>query len=216
MLIPHRTHQTSEGYNITRRLHTDMLEEKYGPISVQVLNDDNITREVLLEDQQNIVRTYALTIRNGEWAGNNEMQEVNKDIQAGEAIGKAFKAHGFSICKNIIDVYLVYLPKWLRYAFSHSSEMAKARISEFLVKKEELIYNYGLITEIYSPDFREVNINAQDREQVNLPSTILFDMGLTKEQVWGYVEERAKRKNNTPAYSSFVTSIKEKVSSRIR
>ena len=216
MLIPHKTYQISEGYNITSRLHTDMLEDKYGHISVQVLSDDNITREALLEDQQNIVRTYALTIRNGEWTRDKGMQEVNKDIQSGVAIGKAFKAHGFCICKNIIDVYLVYLPKWLRIAFSHPGEMAKARISEFLVKKDELIYNYGLITEIYSPDFREATINGQDRAQINLPSTILYDMGLTKEQVWRYVEERAKGKNNAPAYASFVTSIKERVSNRIR
>src|SRR3989337_2981879 len=125
------------GYIVTGRLHTEVLQDVYGRISVQVLNDDNLTREVLLLDQQNIARTYALTIKNTEWAWNKEMQAVNAAIRGGEAIGKAFKVNGFSICKNIIDVYVVNLPGWLQDTFAHGSEIAKARISEFLVKKNQ-------------------------------------------------------------------------------
>lgn len=210
MLIIFKSGTLPEPYIVTGRLHTEVLQDIYGPISVKVLKDDNLTREVLLKDKQSIARTYALTIKNDEWACNKEMRTVNAAIRSGEAIGKSFKTNGFSICKNIIDVYLVNLPEWLQRAFAHNSQMAKARISEFLVKKGQLIFNYGLITEIYSPDFRNAMINVQDREQINLPSSILYDMGLTKQQVWKYVEDKASRQN-TPDHTSFITAIKEKV-----
>ena len=190
MVTRETNNQTTSGYIVTGRLHTEVLEEVYGPVSVQVLRDDNLTREILLTDQQNIARTYALTIKNAEWEGNKEIQSVNEEIRAGAAIGKAFKVNGFSICKNIIDVHLVHLPEWLQQAFAHSSKIAKARVTEFLVKKDQLIFNYGLITEVYSPDFRDAMINAQDAAQINLPSAALYDMGLTKQQVWNYVENR--------------------------
>lgn len=211
MIFQHKSDQLAQGYVVTGRLHTEVLEDRYGPISVQVLSDDNITREVLLMDRLCIARTYAMTIRNGEWARNNEMQAVNNYILAGEAIGKAFRSHGFSICKNIIDVYLMNLPLWLKTAFSHNGETAKARISEFLVKRNHLIFNYGLITEIYSPDFRKPVINDQDNVQINLPSTILYDIGLTKQQVWKYIEDRGMRGSRSTDYSSFLKSVKEKV-----
>lgn len=203
--------QIAGGYIVTGRLHTEVLQDVYGPISVQVLHDDNVTRKVLLTDQQNIARTYALTIKHTEWAWNKEMQAVNTAIRAGEAIGKAFKANGFLICKNIIDVYVVNLPGWLQNAFAHSSEIAKARISEFLVKKNQLFYRYGLITEIYSPDFRNAAVNVQDIAQINLPSGVLYDMGLAKQQVWKYIEEKALHKRHAPDSVSFITAIKEKV-----
>lgn len=211
MVTKNTSGQTAGEYIVTGRLHTEVLQDVYGPISVQVLNDDNLTREILLTDQQNIARTYALTIKNTEWAWNKEMQSVNAAIRAGEAIGKAFKANGFSICKNIIDVYVVNLPEWLQNTFAHNSEMAKARISEFLVKKNQLIFNYGLITEIYSPDFRNAAINVQDIAQINLPSGVLYDMGLTKQQVWKYIEEKVLHQHNVPDSVSFITVVKEKV-----
>ena len=211
MIIKNASGEVAGGYIVTGRLHTEVLQDVYGRISIQVLHDDNLTREVLLVDQQNITRTYALTIKNTEWARNKEMQVVNSAIRTGEAIGKAFKVNGFSICKNIIDVYVVNLPKWLQDAFAHNSAIAKARISEFLVKKNQFIFNYGLITEIYSPDFRNATLNVQDIAQINLPSGVLYGMGLTKQQVWKYIEEKASYQNNPPDSLSFITAIKEKV-----
>lgn len=209
MVAKNTSGQMTKGYIVTGQLHTEVLQDVYGPINIQVLNDDNRIREILLTDQQGIARTYALTIKNTEWAWNKEMQRVNAAIRAGEAIGKTFKANGFSIRKNIIDVFVVKLPEWLRNAFAHNSEMAKARISEFLVKKNQLIFNYGLITEIYSPDFRNAALNAQDIAQINLPSGVLCDMGFTKQQVWKYIQGKASYQPNDSG--SFITAVKEKV-----
>ena len=44
---------------------------------------------------------------------------------------------------------------------------AKARITEFVVNKQSSTFQYGFVTEVYSPDFRKALVNAQDRAQVS-------------------------------------------------
>jgi hypothetical protein len=157
-----------EHYYLGEKLHTEVLEEKYGKISLQLLHDDNKVREVLLTDKLDIARTYALTIRSNAWRNNKEIVSVNDVIKAGEPIGKAFKTRGFTILKNVLAVYPVGLPEWLRHAFMVEDHFAKTRITEFLVSKSGKTFQYGFVAEVYSPDFRKPVINIQDEAQVAL------------------------------------------------
>jgi len=100
-----------EHYNLHQRLHTDVLQEKYGKIDVQVLCDDDNKREVLLIDKNLVARTYALTLKRHDWKQDDEMQLINEAIKDGEGIGSAFKKRGFDIQKNVLDVYLIKLPE---------------------------------------------------------------------------------------------------------
>lgn len=154
-------------YYLSQRLHTEVLEERYGKISLQVLHDDDETREVLLTDQHDIARTYALTVRSNSWRKNEEICAVNDAIRAGEPIGQAFKSRGYTITKQALAVYTIALPEWLRHAFMSEDQFAKARITEFIVKKQSSTFQYGFVTEVYSPDFRKALVNAQDRAQVS-------------------------------------------------
>jgi hypothetical protein len=158
-----------EQYHLNERLHTEVLEERYGKISVQLLHDDDQMREVLLSDQQHIARTYAMTIRSKAWRNNKEVCAVNDAIRSGEPIGKAFKTRGFTIQKNILAVYPLALPDWLRDAFMVGDIFAKTRITEFYIEKSGLSYLYGHVTEVYSPDFREPAVSRYDMAQVNCP-----------------------------------------------
>jgi hypothetical protein len=153
-------------YYLHQKLHTEVLEEKYGKISLQVLHDDDETREVLLTDQRDIARTYALTVRCNNWRNNVEICAVNDAIRAGEPIGQAFKTRGYTITKHALAVYTITLPEWLRHAFMMDEHFAKARITEFVVRKRSSAFQYGFVTEVYSPDFRQALVNAQDRVQV--------------------------------------------------
>ena len=144
-----------EHYNLDRRLHTEVLQEKYGKIDVQVLCDDDYKREVLLVDNNLVAKTYAITLKKNDWKQNKEVIKVNDAIKNGEGIGGAFKRRGFDIQKNVLDVYIMNLPKWLQDSFRTESKTAKARIIEFMVKKDKDIYNYGIVTEVYSPHFRK-------------------------------------------------------------
>lgn len=155
-----------EHYHLGEKLHTEVLEEKYGVISLQLLHDDNEVREVLLTDKLGIARTYALTIRSNSWRNNKEMVSINGDIKAGDPIGKAFKTRGYTILKHVLAVYPVGLPEWLQHAFMVKDHFAKTRITEFLVRKAGKTFQYGYVTEVYSPDFRKPVINIQDEAQV--------------------------------------------------
>lgn len=153
-------------YYLNQKLHTEVLEEKYGKISLQVLYDDDEMREVLLTDQRHIARTYALTVRSNHWRNNVEVCAVNDAIRAGEPIGQAFKTRGYTITKHALAVYTIALPEWLRHAFMMEEHFAKARITEFIVRKQSSTFRYGFVTEVYSPDFRKPLVNRQDRVQV--------------------------------------------------
>lgn len=170
-------------YFLDERLHTEVLEEKYGKISLQLLHDDDELREVLLTDQQDIARTYAMTIRTNAWRNNPEICEVNDAIRAGESIGKAFKSRGFSVRKKVLAVYPLELPEWLQHAFMSSVYFAKTRITEFIVEKRGQFFQYGFVTEVYSPDFRKPVISIYDKAQIDCPPQRITQVKALKQKV---------------------------------
>lgn len=167
----------------TKRLHTDVLEEQYGPIHAEVLRHDDKVREVHLADSKGISRTYALTFFFGQHIP--EIKKIDNDIRAGKPIGKTFREYGYEVRKNVIDVYAIEIPKWLQDAFKEKSKYAKARLSEFYAKKNgDAPVIYGTVVEIYSPNFRPAIVNEADHSQIN-PSTESFEkIGISKEEVW--------------------------------
>jgi|SRR5215204_2361195 len=199
-----------ESYNLSAKLHIEVLQEKYGRINVQVLCDDDHKREVLLMDKDDIARTYALTLKKDDWKQNKEICAVNEVIKKGLGIGKAFKERGFGIQKNVLDVYIIKLPGWLQEAFFTESKTAKARITEFMVRKDNAIYNYGIVTEIYSPDFRKPRVNDADKAQINIPISVLQLLGFSKEEMWVSLERKIIAPYLAKLYSSVVKEIKDK------
>lgn len=173
-----------EHFNLADRLHTDVLEDKYGKIHAHVLRHDSEMREAHLEDEQGVSRTYALTFF-PESPENPEIEEIDHEIQDGGLIGKVFRDHGYTIRKNVIGVRTVKLPDYLRQSFAVKTEFAKARLSEFYGRKEENSpVIYGRVVEIYTPDFRPAVVDEQDIAQVN-PTTEAFEAaGVSKEEIW--------------------------------
>lgn len=197
-----------ETYNLRAKLHIDVLRERYGNIDVQVLVDDDQKREVLLLDGDRIARTYALTLKKDEWKQNEEIIAVNEEIKKGVGIGMAFRKAGFEIQKNVLDVYVTKLPERLLQAFRTKHKTAKTRITEFLVKKEDLIYNYGTVIEIYSPDFRKPKVTDVDKSQINIPVSALRFLGFTRPEIWVSLEKRVLAPYLAKLYSSVITDIK--------
>ena len=172
-----------EHFNIIDRLHTDVLEDKYGKITAKVLRHNSSIREAHLIDGDGISRTFAITIFPK--VKDKEIKFIDDKIRKGAPIGKAFREKGYAIRKNVIDVFIVKIPSWLKKDFKTKDDYAKARLSEFYAckgnKKPKI---YGTVTEIYSPDFREASINNADIMQMN-PSTKEFvKVGITMEDVW--------------------------------
>jgi len=166
------------------RLHTDVLEEKYGKVHAEILRHDDQIREIHICDQEGISRTYALTFLTFD-SKDEEVTKINEEIKNGELIGQAFKKYGYSIRKNVVTVYTLNLPEWLKNEFRVVDDKAKARLSEFYAKKEgKEPFIYGVVTEIYSPDFRPAEVNDIDVQQDNPTTNALEKVGFTKENIW--------------------------------
>lgn len=178
-----------EHFNLSKKLHTDVLESKYGKIHSEVLRHDNFMREALLSDENKIARTYALTIF--EYYKNNaEVKAIDDAIKNGGLIGKVFRDFGFEVRKNVTGVFVIENPQWLRDKFSDKNEKSKSRLSEFYAKKEtgEPII-YGTVLEVYSPDFRPIDINEVDISQVHPTTVVLEQAGYTKSEIYDFLAE---------------------------
>ncbi len=182
-------------FPVKEKLHTDILEEKYGPIHADVKRHDNVQevpegieriREVRLVDGRNILRTYALTFLTYD-RNDQEVLDIDEEIREGGLIGKTFRAHDYIVKKNVIDVFLIEVPDWMRRDFQTETEKAKARLTEFYAKKEgRAPVVYGQVLEVYSPDFKDPGdgINEIDRAQVNPMTDTLRAAGIPADEIW--------------------------------
>ena len=175
---------TIEHFNLNKKLHTDVLEQKYGPIHADVVKHDSEVREVNMLDKDNVSRTYALTFFVFD-KNNTEVVEIDEKIKNGGLIGKTFREYGYEVRKNVIAVFVTDLPEDLREKMQTKESEAKIRLSEFYAKKadtEPLIY--GIVSEIYSPDFRPAEVNEVDQKQDNPTTESMEAVGITKTQIW--------------------------------
>jgi hypothetical protein len=173
-----------QGFNLTKKLHTDVLEEKYGTIHSEVLRHNNEVREVHMLDKDNISRTYAITFFTFD-RNNEEIIKIDKEIKDGGLIGKTFREHGYEVRKNVISVFITELPDSLKQKMKTEEKKAKVRLSEFYAKKEgENPFIYGVVSEIYSPDFRPALVNETDISQDNPITEAMEKAGITKNEIW--------------------------------
>lgn len=198
-------HKNIQGhFPVKEKLHTDILEQKYGPIHAVVLRHDNVRemkkgaeriREARLVDEKNILRTYALTFLTYD-KDNKELADIDDEIRQGGLIGKTFREHGYTVKKNVIDVFIIPIPSWMRDDFKVYSKEAKARLTEFYAKKEgSTPVIYGTVLEIYSPDFKDPKdgVNGVDIAQVNPLTGALQGVGVPTDEIW----ERLDRASET-------------------
>lgn len=193
-----------EHFPVKEKLHTDILEQKYGPIHAVVLRHDNVRemkrgaeriREARLVDENNVLRTYALTFLTYD-KSNKELADIDDEIRQGGLIGKTFREHGYTVKKNVIDVFIIPIPEWMQKDFQADAEKAKARLTEFYAKKGDSVpVIYGTVLEIYSPDFKdpEDGVNDVDRAQVNPLTDTLQGVGVPADEIW----ERLDRASET-------------------
>lgn len=176
-----------EHFPLIERLHTDVLEEKYGKVHVDVIRHSDDERIVHILDSSNTSRTLAVTFFPVQW-DDSFIETINGEIRSGQAIGKTFRKHSYGIRKNVLTVDTVRLPKSLRKSFHSPSRRAKIRLSEFYAKKRSHPpVVYGIVAEIYSPDFRPPKINAFDRSQISALSEYLEEGGISKNEIWSRI-----------------------------
>jgi hypothetical protein len=192
-----------EHFPTKEKLHTDILEAKYGPIHSEIIRHDNIReavegsdciREARLVDENNILRTYALTFLTYD-PTNEDLASVDDEIRAGGLIGKTFREHGYIIKKNVIDVFMMQIPEWMVKDFQTDELTAKARLTEFYAKKDDQTpVIYGKVLEVYSPDFKDPKdgINDTDRAQVNPVTDTLKNEGVSVDELWNRLDRASE------------------------
>lgn len=172
-------------FSSEKRLHTDTLEEKYGPISAKVLKHNDLVRECHLIDQKGISRTYTITFFPQNNKLNEKLGSIDQRVRSGELIGKAFRSSGYSVRRNILGVYTLKIPDWLRSAFTTNKRSAKVRMSEIYIKKgNSAPLVYGTVVEIMSPEFVGVTVNSSELSQVTAPTVVLEKIGFSKKEIW--------------------------------
>ena len=192
----------------TEGLHSDILEKQFGPVHPQILQHNNILRESLIVDEEGISRTYAITFFPEN--PNKEIVEVDKAIRSGGMIGKTFREKGFEVRKNVLDVFIIDIPGWLKEKFNIEGNKAKARISEFCAGNDATgqVEVYGTVLEVYTPDFRSPEINEVDLAQIN-PSVEMFEkMGISKKTVWERLPEASRADEWSDKPDEFKVAIK--------
>ena len=209
-------------FPLTENLHTDILEEKYGEIHTNILKHTSKIREALLIDSKKITRTYALTFLN-KWK-NKEITKINKNLKNKKAIGKEFRKKGYLIRKNVLNVFIIKIPKWLKKEFQTEENYAKARLSEFYAKKrgnQPIIY--GIVTEVYTPDFRKPIINKIDKLQIGATTESLLQEGFSKEEIYRRIgddnnyEDVQKKYNKAKEKSKlFIKKLLKKIKKEIK
>jgi hypothetical protein len=172
-----------EPLNVIDGLLTDALGERYGRIAARVVSHGAAERQAHLVDARGVTRTWSVTFLARPMPP--ALRGVNADIRAGALVGEAFRNRGFTIRKNVIDVFVVEVPGWLREAFQDSSRYAWARIFEFHARKGKarpLIY--GTLCEVFTPDFKPPIVTPADVSWLG-PATPEFQaLGLSAEKAW--------------------------------
>lgn len=158
-------------------------------LSEKVLYQDKSTREVLYTNHQGIATIYTTISKNNEHPFNDGIAEVEKAIRQGEPFEKAFKRRGYIIRKNILDVYTISLRSWLKKEFATTQSVARAKSTELIIKRGELIRNYAVITEVFSPDLYTTQVTEQDRSQFNFSFTTLRAAGFSRQEIWQLMDQ---------------------------
>lgn len=124
----------------------------------------------------------------------------------------AFKANGFAIQKNVLDVFITAIPLWLQDSFKTRYNTAKVRVIEFFVRRKAEVYHYATIAEVYAPAFRKPVIHAVDELQINIPSASLLQLGFSKKDIWQLLES----KTMAPGLAKNYTAAAEEIRSRVQ
>ncbi len=186
--------EIKEHFPTINKLHTDVLQEKYGPILADVLRHDNVLesqkwseriREARLVDKDNVLRTYALTFLTYD-KNNKDIVAIDEEIRLWGLIWETFRKHWYTVKKNVLDVFIMPIPNWMQKDFNVEAATAKARLTEFYAKDNKTNpVIYWVVLEVYSPDFKNPDdgINEVDINQINPSTWTLQDSGIPSDEI---------------------------------
>lgn len=163
----------------TTNLHTSTLEKLYGPISCEIIRQDNEIRIVHLRDKKDISRTVGVVRFYN--TDHHPLKAVHKTILAGGLLGKTLQQYKIDYKKEIIGAVPVRLPDWIKTEFITDDEHSMALISKIIVPVSSVKpMLYTVIIEVLPPDLSSGHvqdiIRKQDIDHDILPLFELADL----------------------------------------
>lgn len=148
---------TERNLTLVRKLHSDKLKERFGPITVRIKKGNKKIRISSLIDQEGISRTIAFTFF-AKRQYKSRLDMIIDKIKRGESIGYALIKNGYQLYKtNYID-FVIQLNSWLKREFKVKELFALSSLYKLFVKSK---HNGSIeflceLIEIYSPAFRNI------------------------------------------------------------
>ena len=129
-----------------KNLHTNRLEQLFGPISLHILKQEAPIRIVELKDGNGLCRTLAI-VRFLDVHG-KVLKEAYKIILGGELLGKTLVDFEIDFEREYVGSIPVKLPNWLKKDFKSKENEGVAFVSNIWVNDETVLPSKFVFTEI--------------------------------------------------------------------
>lgn len=129
------------------RLSSDILEQQFGPTTLEVLYQDDKTRIICTKSKTSgqILELSRVTFIK---SGVTQFANVHHDIVTGQSMGKAFRSHGIPFVREVHSSYRQTLPDSFSRRFGSNNPASVVSVS-ILVGPDRT--PYAQILETYSP-----------------------------------------------------------------
>ncbi|MGI9546828.1 MAG: hypothetical protein ACR2MM_06315 [Flavobacteriaceae bacterium] len=159
-----------------KKLHTSSLEELYGPISCDIIRQDNEIRIVHLRDKMDVSRTVGVVRFYN--TDHKPIKLVHQRILAGGLLGKTLQQSEIKYNKETIGAVPVRLPRWIINNFCTKEEHSIAIISMINI---DTSYDgpllYTRIIEVLPPDLSsEYELDIMRKQDVDHNILPLFEV----------------------------------------
>jgi hypothetical protein len=170
-----------------KKLHTYILENKFGHIDGKIIKQDNNIRIIHLQDKKGISRTLGVVrFLNTD---NRILEIAHNRIVNGELLGKTLQEFEIDFKKEFIGSLKVKLPDWLKKDFNEEQNNGLAFFSRIFVRDDSMLegkFLYSELIEIIPQDLEFLfNDKTEPLSQIdNNLILLLNEAGLTDIKIW--------------------------------
>ena len=170
-----------------KKLHTYILENKFGQIDGKIIKQDKNIRIIHLQDKKGISRTLGIVrFLNTD---NKILEVAHGKIIAGELLGKTLQEFKINFRKEFIGSLKVKLPEWLKKDFNNQHDIGLAFFSKIFVSDDSILEGKFLYSELIEiiPQDLEPLFNDETESLLQIDNNLILllnEAGLTDIKIW--------------------------------
>lgn len=134
------------------RLHSQFLEDLFGPIRLEIVQQGNGLRMVHLRDATGVSRTLGVVQFYG--TPPEPFARVHRKILEGSPLGPTLLEAGIDFEKRVDSRFRIAMPHWLRRAFLSGESHATGVLSDLYIRnpKGGPVWQYARVLEVIPPE----------------------------------------------------------------